>query len=140
VSVDPRSGSFQYNCGLREERLWSPEQIRSLPKYHGLLFMDGARPQPVWCPRYFVPGEFPELRGRYDDDPYHPGAASAGRSFFGQVGRAAALSAAMIAGGALLSPAGESNTHPAAVRIISKAKSDPPARVSPKPPPRAARR
>lgn len=74
VSEDPHNGGCRINFGMREQRRWSPEQIRSLPKYHGLVFMGGPQPQPVWLPRYFVPKEFPELQGRYDADPYHSAA------------------------------------------------------------------
>jgi type IV secretory pathway TraG/TraD family ATPase VirD4 len=76
ASDDPQGGPARITIGEREERLWSPERIRSLPKYHALLFMEGAQPQPVWLPRYFKPLEFPELQGRYDADPYHPSASS----------------------------------------------------------------
>jgi hypothetical protein len=99
ASDDPHGGPCRITYGMRQQRLWPPEQIKNLPDYHGLVFMGGARPQPVWLPRYFMPDEFPELRGRYDADPYHPSSSPAsmvrpGRTFV-------ALSAAAAIGGGI---------------------------------------
>jgi type IV secretory pathway TraG/TraD family ATPase VirD4 len=137
-SDDPHGGPPRGTVGMREERLWPPEAIRSLPEFCGLLFMDGARPTPVWLPRYFKPDEFPELQGRYDADPYHPASPAASRSFVGQVGKVtgiAVASAAVIGGGVLLSQAAghgqiwHPHGSPAPVVRADPPKANPPARV-----------
>ena len=73
ASDDPKDGSLRANFSERVERLWPPEKIRAIPEFHGLIWKSGtAQPQPVCCPPYW---EIPELAGRYDPDPYHPGSA-----------------------------------------------------------------
>lgn len=99
ASDDPRGGPARVTIGQRDERTWSPEKIRSLPPWHGLVWLAGqAEPQPVYCAPYW---ERAELRGRWDADPYHPSgpprrARRAGKAL------AALAAAAMIAGGAWL--------------------------------------
>src|SRR5205823_1808895 len=102
------------------------------PPYHGLVFMGGARPQPVWLPRYFRRDEFPELQGRYDADPYHPSSASTSRPGR-KVTAFAAASAAVIGGGVWLSHnVGHGQIwHPRGTQIVQAdpPKTNPPARV-----------
>jgi hypothetical protein len=88
-------GRCRIDVSTREERIWPPERIRSLPEFHALVFRSGeARPQPVFCAPYWAR---PELRGRYGSDPYHsPDVAS--RKTAGTV--TAAIAAAAVAAGA----------------------------------------
>jgi len=77
ASDDPHGGGVRINVSERNEKLWPPEKIRSIPEFHGLMWKSGGgQPQPVWCPPYW---EIPELKGRYDPDPYHPGSTNSGR-------------------------------------------------------------
>ena len=145
VSDDPQGGG-RINWGMREQRLWSPEQIRSLPPFHGLVFMGGASPQPVWLPRYFVPNEFPELQGLYDPDPYHPASpASPTLRRVAKLTGITAAAAAVIGGGVWLSQAAGRGQiwHPNGTPVVKAddpPKAHPPAHVPPRKPPQPARR
>jgi type IV secretory pathway TraG/TraD family ATPase VirD4 len=139
ISDDPHGGPARINIGMREQRVWRPDMIRSLPEFHALAWLSGnARPTPVYCAPYFT-GELDRLiGGRYDADPYHPaGAAPSPKSRqVGKVTRIAALSAAAIAGGVWLSHAsghnGISDHSPApAVEQMDPPQTNSPAHVSP---------
>jgi hypothetical protein len=119
LSDDPETGICKTSWNLREQPIWPPGKISSLPDYHGLLYtkpqgQDAVRVQPVWLPRYFKPDEFPELQGRYDADPYHPSPASAPAAASTRrklIAMGAAASAAAIAGGGVwLNAAGHNQT------------------------------
>jgi hypothetical protein len=94
-----------------EERLWPPDKIRRLPRFHALLFRQNMEPQPVYCAPYYSGGldRVLGIRGRYDPDPYHPAAAPKRRQFR-RVAGIAALSAAIAGGAWLASTAGHGGT------------------------------
>jgi type IV secretory pathway TraG/TraD family ATPase VirD4 len=145
VSDDPQGGGCRYSFSEREERLWSPEKIRRIPQFHGLVWRTGkVNPQPVYCPPYW---EIPELRGRYDPDPYHSAGAVPRKRQVGKVTALAALAAAaVIAGGAWLSQSGghgeiwHPQGSPAPATAGADPKHHPPARVPSHAPKPAARR
>jgi hypothetical protein len=98
ASDDPQGGPPRINFSERIERLWTPEQVRGIPEFHGLVWQSGsAQPQPVYCPPYW---EIKELKGRYDPDPYHPGSNGGGISGrFARAATGAALIAAVVVAG-----------------------------------------
>jgi type IV secretory pathway TraG/TraD family ATPase VirD4 len=112
ASDDPQGGPPRTTINEHEEKLWSPEKIRSLPEWHGLVWRMGkAAPQPVACPPYW---ELPEMqdvfgRPRYDRDPYHPGpypvVFGKRRGKLSKLRAAVMVAAAVIAGGAWLTNA-----------------------------------
>jgi len=104
ASDDPHGGPTRLNYGMHEERVWKPDMVKSLPEFHGLVWLSGnARPTPVYCAPYFT-GELDRLiGGRYDPDPYHPAGASPQRRQAGKATRFVAVAAAVIAGGIWLS-------------------------------------
>lgn len=68
ASDDPRGGMARLNFGEKQERVWSPGKIRSLPERHALVWKFGqSQPQPVYCPPYW---DMPECR-LARPDPYH---------------------------------------------------------------------
>jgi hypothetical protein len=78
ASNDPHDGRCGIDVSMREERSWPPEKIRGLPEFHALVWRTGqAQPQPVYCAPYWT---LPELRGRYDPDPYHPADVASGKN------------------------------------------------------------
>jgi hypothetical protein len=105
MSDDAQTGEVRINFTEKEERLWPPEKIRSIPEFHGLVWMSGkAQPEAVFCAPSW---EIRELKGRYDPDPYHPAPVGGGRRrrVLRRVVRLAAgcaLVASVIAGAVLL--------------------------------------
>ena len=58
------------NISPQRERLWSPEEIRSLPERHALVWRAGeARPQTLYCPPYW---DIEACRRVARIDPFHP--------------------------------------------------------------------
>lgn len=58
------------NISPQRERLWSPEEIRSLPERHALVWRAGeARPQTLYCPPYW---DIKACRRVARIDPFHP--------------------------------------------------------------------
>jgi hypothetical protein len=54
---------------VQRDRVWSPGKIRSIPKFHGLVWKFGqSQPQPVYCPPYW---EIAACRRIARPDPYH---------------------------------------------------------------------
>ena len=96
ASDDPQTGQVRETIGEHQERLWTPEAIRSLPKCHGLVWKTetGARPQPVACPPYW---ELPECDGKYDPDPYHPGPYPVVFGRPRKIGKATGIAAVLLA-------------------------------------------
>jgi type IV secretory pathway TraG/TraD family ATPase VirD4 len=70
ASDDPHSGTPRITFGVQEERVWSPDKIRELPDFHGLVWKAGSsRPTSVYLPPYW---EIPACRRAARPDPYHP--------------------------------------------------------------------
>jgi type IV secretion system protein VirD4 len=105
---DPQTGARENWRGERRRR-FTPDDLHNIPEFHGLVFWAGqSEPQPVYAPPYW---EIPELAGRYDPDPYHPGSGS----WAGRIGRqllhaaaGAVLVAGIVLGGAALLRSGPS--------------------------------
>jgi type IV secretory pathway TraG/TraD family ATPase VirD4 len=58
------------NIAPQRERLWSPEQLRSLPERHALVWRAGeARPLTLYCPPYW---DIKACRRVARPDPFHP--------------------------------------------------------------------
>lgn len=98
ASDNPHGGTARLNFGEKQERVWSPGKIRSLPERHALIWKFGqSQPQPVYCPPYW------DLSGcrLARPDPYHHASPAPGRKL---TTRLAALIAvvAVIAGTWLL--------------------------------------
>lgn len=69
ASTDPGTGQPRVNIGIQDERVWSPDKIRELPEFHGLVWKAGqSRPQPVYLPPYW---EIRACRRVARPDPYH---------------------------------------------------------------------
>jgi hypothetical protein len=70
ASDDPNGADgARMSYGEKRERLIPPDATYPIPAFHGLAWFAGrAAPQPVYAPPYWLQ---PELRGRYDIDPYH---------------------------------------------------------------------
>jgi type IV secretion system protein VirD4 len=70
ASDDPSGADgARMSYGEKRERLLPPDAMYSIPEFHGLAWFAGrSAPQPIYAPPYW---EIPELRGRYDIDPYH---------------------------------------------------------------------
>jgi type IV secretory pathway TraG/TraD family ATPase VirD4 len=118
ASDDRNGGPAQIRVGMREERIWTPDKIKRLPRFHALVFREGFPVQPVYCPPYW---EIPALRGRYDTDKYHPSSSAKARP--GRKMMAASLAAAAVIGGGLwLAHA----TPPAHVSPSPVVRADPP--------------
>lgn len=114
MSDDPQTGEVRGNITEKEERLWPPEKIRSVPEFHGLVWRSGkAQPEAVYCAPYW---ELRELRGRFDPDPYHPAPAGGSRRrVLRSVMRAtagAALAAVVALGAVML-------LHPSALHALA---------------------
>jgi type IV secretion system protein VirD4 len=59
-------------------RLFTPDDLYNIPEFHGLVWFAGqSAAQPVYAPPYWDARDNPDLVGRYDPDPYHPGSAAA---------------------------------------------------------------
>jgi type IV secretion system protein VirD4 len=85
VSQPGLSASDDPNTGARESwrgekrRVYPPDDLYNIPEFHGLVWFAGqSAAQPVYTPPYWDARDNPDLVGRYDPDPYHPG--SVGRS------------------------------------------------------------
>jgi hypothetical protein len=99
---DPQGGGTRVTLSEAMQPLWSPEAIRSIPQFHGLVWQAGdAKPRPVYCPPYWDKVLNPDLQGRYDADPYHAPAAAKPRMARkdGNTARAAAVVLALLASG-----------------------------------------
>ena len=88
----------------------APDDLHNIPEFHGMVFFAGqSKAQPVYAPPYWDRHDNPDLVGRYDPDPYHPGSMSGGRPRIlrrivrTMVGVALAV-AAVIAGLVILQP------------------------------------
>jgi type IV secretory pathway TraG/TraD family ATPase VirD4 len=70
ASDDPAgAGDTRINYGEKRDRLIPPDAMYGIPRFHALIWLAGqAAPIPVYTPPYW---EIPELRGRFDIDPYH---------------------------------------------------------------------
>jgi type IV secretion system protein VirD4 len=97
------------NIGMRPERQRAvpPDDLFNIPEFHGLVFFAGqSQAQPVYAPPYWDRDGNPDLVGRFDPDPYHPGSAAGGRRrILRRLVRAtagAALAAVVVLGGAVL--------------------------------------
>lgn len=80
-------GEINANKSWQRQRIWPPERIQSLPKFHALVWFYGNPvPQQVYCKPYFLD---PACLAVARDDPYpHPGASDKPRrSWFGRQGR-----------------------------------------------------
>ena len=56
-----------------------PDAMYNIPAFHGLVFFAGqSEAQPVYAPPYWDRRGNPDLVGRYDPNPYHPGSAGSG--------------------------------------------------------------
>jgi type IV secretory pathway TraG/TraD family ATPase VirD4 len=101
ASDDPNGGPCRIDRSLREERIWSPDAVRGLPAFHGLVWRTGsAHAQPVYCPPYW---EIRALNRRAEPDPYHHPAGASGAGGTARRAAAAATVAAFIAAGAWVS-------------------------------------
>jgi type IV secretory pathway TraG/TraD family ATPase VirD4 len=70
ASDDPQTGKARINYSRANERVWSPGDIRSLLRFHGLVWKAGqSKPQPVIAPPYW---DIAKCRGLAQPDPYHP--------------------------------------------------------------------
>ena len=134
---DDHDGTARVTVNEREEKVWPPDKIRRLPQFHALVFRHGMEPQPVYCAPYFR-GELDRfIGGRYDADPYHPaGAAPSSKPRqVGKVTRAAAVAAAIAAGGVLLSHvSGHGGISPARAPVVERVdppQANPPGHASP---------
>jgi type IV secretory pathway TraG/TraD family ATPase VirD4 len=135
---DDHHGKARVTVNEREEKVWPPDKIRRLPPFHALLFRSNMEPQPVYCAPYFK-GELDRalgIAGRYDADPYHPASAVPKQRQVRKVTRAAAVAAAIAAGGVLLSHVsghGGISRSPAPVveRVDDPPQANPPAHASP---------
>jgi type IV secretion system protein VirD4 len=97
TTSDDQSGQPHDSYRSEKRRAVPPDDMLNIPQFHGLVFFAGqSKAQPVYAEPYWLT---PELRGRYDPNPYHPGSGG-GR---GKRGRrwgvaAAAAAAALVAG------------------------------------------
>ena len=78
----------------------------NIPEFHGLVYFAGqSAATPVYAPPYWDARHNPDLVGRYDPDPYHPGSGGGRRHVLRRMVRAtagAALAAGVLLGGAAL--------------------------------------
>jgi hypothetical protein len=112
ASDDPHGGGCRISYSMREQRVWPPDKIRSIPKFCGLVWYFGqSKPQPVYCLPWF---EDPKcLATAWRPDPYHriapaspaasPSTARPGRKVTAAI---AALVAVVIAGAVLFNATG----------------------------------
>lgn len=69
VSDDPYGGPPRVSFDVRDERIWPAHKIRSIPRFHGLVWKFGnSVPQPVVCRPYW---EDDVCRRLARPDPYH---------------------------------------------------------------------
>lgn len=99
ASDDPQAGPRPSWRG-EKRRIYPPDDLYNTPEFHGLVWFAGASAaQPVYAPPYWDAKDNPDLVGRYDPDPYHPG--SSGGSIGGWHRRVAgAFGLAALAAGA----------------------------------------
>src|SRR5271170_922858 len=112
ASDDPHGGPARRSYNEKNERVWSPGKIRSLPERHALIWKFGqSQPQPVYCPPYW---DIAECRRLARPDPYHRGGAGKARGATGRkaagIAIAFAVAAAMAGAALLLSPSSVSSS------------------------------
>jgi type IV secretion system protein VirD4 len=110
VGDDPRNGPHGTRRPERQRAI-PADDMMSLPRFHGLVFLAGqSAAQPVYVPPYWDRRGNPDLVGRYDPDPYHPGGGPSGHFPLRRVIKAAVVAAvavAIVVGGVtLLRPSG----------------------------------
>ena len=140
TSEDIQGGNLKRNVREERQRLWTSDEVGSLPRFHGLVWKSNkAAPVPVACPPYW---KIPELKGRYDPDPYPHSSPAPATSRRKVIAMAAAL-AAVIGGGLRLSNAAGSGPtwrDDKPVVRVDPPKANPPAHGSPRKPPHVTRR
>ena len=100
ASDDPLQGARTSWRGERR-RVFPSDALFDIPPFHGLVWFAGqSRAVPVCALPYW---EMPELAGRYDPNPYHPGSSGQLRRLLpGKRKIIAAVAAALLAAGAWL--------------------------------------
>jgi len=73
-------GDLSIGVHPERQRAVPPDALHNIPEFHGLVFFAGqSAAQPVYASPYWVRHDNPDLVGRYDPDPYHPGSTSGSR-------------------------------------------------------------
>jgi type IV secretion system protein VirD4 len=97
VGDDTRNGPNDTRRPERQRAI-PADDMMNLPRFHGLVFLAGkSAAQPVYVPPYWDRRNNPDLVGRYDPDPYHPGGAPSRHSLLGQTIKASAVAVVIMA-------------------------------------------
>jgi type IV secretion system protein VirD4 len=97
-SGDDQHGGARDNWSEKNRRALPRDALYNIPEFHGLVWFAGQTAAvPVYAPPYW---KCPDLQGRYDPDPYHPGSAAGARSrgLAGKLATAALVAGLVVAG------------------------------------------
>jgi type IV secretion system protein VirD4 len=104
-------GGVTPNVGIEDAPLLEPDDMYDIPDFHGLVFFAGeSKAKPVYAPPYWDARGNPDLIGRYDKNPFHPGSTGGpqyARRALRLAVRAACVALLMIGGAALLQASGQ---------------------------------